>query len=66
MTERLILQISRLLNALFYSFCVSKTPYFTNFLPSKTPYFTVFVSFPIAFQLIIDPFGSLEVVVARA
>lgn len=53
--ERLFLQFLRLQNALFY-----------KFLALRTPYFTVFVSFPIAFQLIIDPFGSLEVVVAGA
>ena len=31
-----------------------------------TPYFTVFASFLMAFQLIIEPFGCLEVVVAGA
>lgn len=55
MTERLILQFLRLQNALFY-----------NFLALRTPYFTVFVSFLMAFQLIIEPFGCLEVVVAGA
>lgn len=55
MTERLILQFLRLHNALFY-----------KFLAFRTPYFTVFASFPMAFQLIIDPFGSLEVVDAGA
>lgn len=55
MTERLILQILRLQNALFY-----------NFLALRTPYCTVFVSFLMAFQLIIEPFGCLEVVVAGA
>lgn len=53
--ERLILQFLRLQSALFY-----------KFLTLKTPYFTVFASFPMAFQLIIDPFGSLEVVDAGA
>ena len=53
--ERLILQFLRLHNALFY-----------KFLAFRTPYFTVFASFPMAFQLIIDPFGSLEVVDAGA
>ena len=87
MTERLILHFLRLQNALFYSFCVSRTPYFTNFSPSerlilqflrlqnalfykylafRTPYLTVFVSFLMAFQLIIEPFGCLEVVDAGA
>ena len=55
MTERLILQILRLQNALFY-----------KFLAFRTPYFTVFVSFLMAFQLIIEPFGCLEVVDAGA
>ena len=55
MTERLILQFLRLQNALFY-----------KFLALRTPYFTVFASFLMAFQLIIEPFGCLEVVVARA
>jgi len=53
--ERLILQFLRLQNALFY-----------KFLALRTPYFTVFASFLMAFQLIIEPFGCLEVVVARA
>lgn len=53
--ERLILQFLRLQNALFYKFLVF-----------RTPYFTVFASFLMAFQLIIEPFGCLEVVVARA
>ena len=53
--ERLILQILRLQNALFY-----------KFLAFRTPYFTVFASFLMAFQLIIEPFGCLEVVVAGA
>ena len=53
MTERLILQFSRFQNALFY-----------NFLAFRTPYFTVFVSFLMAFQSIIEPFGCLEVVIA--
>ncbi len=55
MTERLILQFLRLQNALFYKYLVF-----------RTPYFTVFASFPMAFQLIIEPFGCLEVVVAGA
>lgn len=53
--ERLILQFLRLQNALFYKFLVF-----------RTPYFTVFVSFLMAFQLIIEPFGCLEVVDAGA
>lgn len=53
--ERLILQFLRLQNALFY-----------KFLAFRTPYFTVFAIFPMAFQLIIEPFGCLEVVVAGA
>lgn len=53
--ERLILQFLRLQNALFY-----------KFLAFRTPYFTVFVSFLMAFQLIIEPFGCLEVVDAGA
>ena len=55
MTERLILHFLRLQNALFY-----------KFLALRTPYFTVFASFPMAFHLIIEPFGCLEVVVAGA
>ncbi len=55
MTERLILHFLRLQNALFY-----------KFLSFRTPYFTFFASFLMAFQLIIEPFGCLEVVVARA
>ena len=55
MTERLIFQFLRLQNALFYKFLVF-----------RTPYFTVFASFLMAFQLIIEPFGCLEVVVAGA
>lgn len=53
--ERLILQFLRLQNALFYKFLVF-----------RTPYFTVFASFPMAFHLIIEPFGCLEVVDAGA
>lgn len=53
--ERLILQFLCLQNALFYIF-----------LAFRTPCFTVFASFPMAFQLIIGPFGCLEVVVAGA
>ena len=53
--ERLILQFLRLQNALFYKFLVF-----------RTPYFTVFASFLMAFQLIIEPFGCLEVVDAGA
>lgn len=52
---RLILHFLRLQNALFYKFLVF-----------RTPYFTVFVSFLMAFQLIIEPFGCLEVVDAGA
>ena len=55
MTECLILQFLRLQKALFY-----------NFLALRTPYFTVFASFLMAFQLIIEPFDCLEVVVAGA
>lgn len=53
--ERLILQFSRLQNALFYKFPAL-----------RTPYFTVFASFLMAFQLIIEPFGCLEVVLVGA
>lgn len=53
--ERLILQFLCFQNALFY-----------KFLAFRTPYFTVFESFLMAFQLIIEPFGCLEVVDAGA